>query len=175
MISGVKLLVALMLVSLLTVPSHAQGPQGKSFGLGFSLGHPTALSLRFWSSRENSWVAAVGSSYLGNPHVHGDYLWHFNDAFNSRIVTMYAGVGVALGFGDKDGWVFLRYKKGKLEERWYYRGDHDLVAAIRAPIGINIIPRNTPLDIFLEITPILGVSPGFGFDIQPALGVRFYP
>lgn len=164
-----------LLFLVLTLPVFAQGPMGKSFGVGFSVGDPTAVSFRFWTSKENSWDAALGASYLGNPHLHGDYLWHFNDAFNSRIVSLYAGIGVALGFGDKeDGWVLVRYKKGR--DHWFYSDrDDDLVVAAKGTFGLNIIPRNTPLDFFLELNPILGIAPGFGFDIMPALGVRFYP
>lgn len=171
-----QLALMLILVAGLSLPAMAQGPKGKSFGVGFSVGDPTAVSFRFWTSRDNSWDLAVGASYLGNPHVHGDYLWHFNDAFNSRIVSLYAGVGAALGFGDKrDGWVLVRYKK-KDKDYWYY-GDRadDLVVAAKGTFGLNFIPRNTPLDIFLELNPIIGISPGFGFDIMPALGIRFYP
>lgn len=170
-----QLALMLILVAGLSLPAMAQGPKGKSFGVGFSVGDPTAVSFRFWTSRDNSWDLAVGASYLGNPHVHGDYLWHFNDAFNSRIVSLYAGVGAALGFGDnRDGWVLVRYKKGK--DYWYYHDDGDgMVVAAKGTFGLNIIPRNTPLDIFLELNPIIGISPGFGFDIMPALGIRFYP
>lgn len=175
--SSLRILLPGMLIAMFLLSSSvfAQGPKGKSFGIGFSVGEPTALSLRFWTSRENSWDVAVGSSYIGNPHIHADYLWHFNDAFNSRIVTLYAGVGAAVGLGDKDGWVLVKYKKGKIENRWYYDRDHETVIAAKGTFGLNIIPRNTPLDIFLEINPIIGLSPGFGFDIMPALGIRFYP
>ncbi|MCZ7557523.1 MAG: hypothetical protein M5R41_14085 [Bacteroidia bacterium] len=175
--SAASILFATVIILLFGAPSsmHAQGPKGKSFGVGFQLGEPTAVSFRFWTSRENSWDLAVGASYLGNPHIHGDYLWHFNDAFNSRIVVMYAGVGAALGFGDKDGWVFYKWKRGKIEERWYYDRDDELVVAAKGTFGLNIIPRNTPLDIFLEVNPIIGLVPGFGFDIMPTLGIRFYP
>ncbi len=169
------LLAALFIVLSSPASLHAQGPKGKSFGVGFQLGEPTAVAFRFWTSKENSWDLAVGASYLGNPHVHADYLWHFNDAFNSRIVSLYGGIGVALGFGDKDGWVFYKWKKNKIEERWYYDGDDDLVVAAKGTFGLNIIPRNTPLDIFLELNPIIGLSPGFGFDIMPTIGIRFYP
>lgn len=165
----------LLLIAGLSLPAMAQGPKGKSFGVGFSVGEPTAVSFRFWTSRENSWDAAIGTSYLGNPHVHGDYLWHFNDAFNSRIVSLYAGIGVALGFGNnRDGWVLIHRNKDK--DYWYYHDDDDgLVVAAKGTFGLNIIPRNTPLDIFLELNPIIGISPGFGFDIMPSLGIRFYP
>jgi hypothetical protein len=170
----VRLSLLIALVVGLAMPAMAQGPMGKSFGVGFSVGDPTAISFRIWTSRANSWDAAIGASYLGNPHIHGDYLWHFNDAFNSRIVSLYAGVGAALGFGDRrDGWVLIRYRKGK--DYWYYSDRDELVVAAKGTFGLNIIPRNTPLDIFLEVNPIIGISPGFGFDIMPSLGIRFYP
>lgn len=172
---AILLEVAVLLVLLGTDSIFAQGPQGRSFGVGFSLGEPTAVSVRIWTSRLNSWDAAIGSSAIGNPHLHGDYLWHFPDAFSSRIVSIYLGVGAVIGLGDKDKGVFIKWKKGKVEERWYYDGDNDFAVAAKGVFGLNIIPRNTPLDIFLEIDPVLGISPGFGFDIQPALGIRFYP
>ncbi len=167
-------LITILLTVILSTPLNAQGPQGKSFGIGFSIGEPTAVSARIWTSRQNSWDIGVGSSWIGNPHVHADYLWHFNDAFNSRIVSLYAGVGGVLGAGDRDDGWFVVYKRGKKEERWY-NGDDDFAIAAKGVFGLNIIPRNTPLDIFLEIDPVIGLSPGFGFDIMPALGIRFYP
>lgn len=174
-----RILVFIIFIPLLTMvlpdSASAQGPMGRDFGIGFSVGEPTAVSARFWISRANSWDLALGSSAVGNPHIHADYLWHFNDAFNSRIFTLYAGVGGILGFGDKDNGVFIRFKKGKDKGRWYYSDDSDMAIAAKGVFGLNVIPRNTPLDIFLELNPVLGIVPGFGFDIQPALGIRFYP
>jgi hypothetical protein len=167
-------LLAFLIVLALLQPldtARAQGPNGKSFGFGLSLGEPTALTLRFWTSRQNSWDAAIGRSYLGNPHIHGSYLWHFNDAFNSRIVSLYAGVGGVIGFGHPHGhWLY-----GEKHEKWYWHDDDDLVLAAKGVFGLQVIPRNTPLDIFLEVDPILGLVPGFGFDFMPAVGIRFYP
>ena len=155
--------------------SFAQGPKGRSFGIGVSLGEPTAVTARFWLSKSNSWDLAIGSSAVGNPHIHADYLWHFNDALDSRVFSLYAGVGGILGLGDKDNGVFIKIKNGKVKDRWYYSDDNDFAIAAKGVFGLNVIPRNTPLDIFLEINPVLGISPGFGFDIQPALGIRYYP
>jgi len=154
----------------------AQGPKGRSFGFGLSLGEPTAVTFRIWESRMNSWDIAVGTSHLGNPHIHADYLWHFPDAFSSRIVSLYAGVGAVLGFGEKGHWVFVR-KKGSFKDYWYHDDEHEkgVLIAAKGAFGLNIIPRNTPIDIFLEVNPVIGLIPGFGFDILPALGFRFYP
>jgi hypothetical protein len=151
--------------------AQAQGPKGRSFGFGLSLGEPTALTLRFWESKSNSWDAAIGVSHLGNPHLHADYLWHFNDVFNSRIVSLYAGVGAVVGLGEKNKWGWYDDK----HDRWWHDDDNDLVVAAKGVFGVNFIPRNTALDIFIEVDPVLGVVPGFGFDFQPAVGIRFYP
>ena len=60
---------------------YAQGPNGKRYGIGISIGDVTAVSFRAWLSKNNSWDAAIGNSYLGNPHLQAGYLWHYNDAF----------------------------------------------------------------------------------------------
>ena len=169
-IAALLIAAAILLLSLPTT-GLAQGPKGKSFGFGLSLGEPTALTLRFWTSKANSWDAAIGESYMGNPHLQADYLWHFNDAFNSNIVSLYAGIGGAMGFGNPDGhWLYRKHY-----DKWFYH-DHDQITfAARGVFGLQVIPRNTPLDIFLEIDPIIGLVPAFGFDFMPAVGIRFYP
>ena len=43
------------------------------------------------------------------------------------------------------------------------------------PLLLDIIPKNSAVEIFLELNPVLGIVPGFGFDFQGAIGVRFYP
>ena len=151
----------------------AQGPKGRSFGFGFSLGEPSAVTFRFWESRMNSWDAAIGVSHLGNPHIHADYLWHFPDAFNSRIVSLYAGVGAVVGLGERGHYVWNKGRKWDNDD-WYYDEGNVLFGA-KGAFGLNIIPRNSPLEIFIELDPVLGLVPGFGFDFQGAVGLRFYP
>lgn len=153
--------------------SQAQGPKGRSFGFGFSLGEPTAVTLRFWESRMNSWDAAIGVSHLGNPHIHADYLWHFPDAFNSRVVSLYAGVGAVVGFGERGKYIWNRGKKW--DDDYWWLEDGDLLIAAKGAFGLDIIPKNSAVEIFLELNPVLGIVPGFGFDFQGAIGVRFYP
>ena len=40
--------------------------------------------------------------------------------------------------------------------------------------GLNIIPKRTPLEFFLEVGPLIGLYP-FGVAVDIAAGVRFYP
>src|SRR5579872_1137096 len=87
-------------VCLLFIPSllRAQGPEGKSFGFGLILGEPLGGTVKFWTSYDNAFVGDIGASYFGSPRIQADYLWHF-DPFHSHIVKMYAGPGLAIGFG----------------------------------------------------------------------------
>jgi hypothetical protein len=172
-VACVPVLVMLVCAAITPDAGFAQGPKGRSFGFGFSLGEPAAFTTRWWTSKKNSWDAAIGVSHLGNPHIHADYLWHFPDAFNSNIVSLYAGIGGIVGFGERGKWFGIGNRKYK-DDDWYYGDDHAVIA-VKGVFALNIIPRNTPLDIFLEIDPVLGISPGFGFDFQPAIGIRFYP
>jgi hypothetical protein len=41
--------------------------------------------------------------------------------------------------------------------------------------GLNVIPRRTPLEFFLEVGPLIGITPAFGVAVDWAIGVRFYP
>jgi hypothetical protein len=110
---------------------------------------------------------------LGEPHIHADYLWHFNDVFNSRVVSLYAGVGGVIGLGDHGHWSW--YRGDKHDGKWWWDDHNGTVFGAKGTFGLNVIPRNTAIDLFLEIDPVLGISPGFGFDFMTSVGIRFYP
>jgi hypothetical protein len=147
----------------------AQGPRGNDFGFGIILGDPTGLTAKIWVNNENAVALSVGDSYFGKLRISGDYLWHFN-AFKSRVVTLYAGPGAVIGIGESGGWIY----KDK-HDRYWYRKDDDLGVGVRGIFGLNVIPKNTPLEFFLEIGALVGVIPNFGSSVEGAIGVRFYP
>lgn len=151
-----------------SVPAHAQGPKSKSFGFGLMLGEPSGLTAKLWLNKENSLVFDLGASYFGSPRIQVDYLWHF-DTFSSPILKLYAGPGVSLGF---DGPSSL-WRKSK-DDDWYYR-DNEMGLGVRVVAGLNIIPKNSPLEIFAEIGENIGIMPGFGAGFDAAVGLRFYP
>lgn len=146
----------------------AQGPNGHSAGFGIILGEPLGLTGKLWLSNTNAVVVDVGASYFGSPRVQVDYLWHM-DTFRSRIIKLYAAPGVGLGFGGHSG---IWYKD---DGRKWYSHDDSFGLAIRCMVGVNIIPHNTPVEIFLELGPNIGIAPGFGAALDAAVGVRFYP
>ncbi|MFA5511580.1 MAG: hypothetical protein WC313_03940 [Candidatus Kapaibacterium sp.] len=147
----------------------AQGPRNKDFGFGIILGDPTGLTGKFWIDRENAVALSLGNSYFGALRISGDYLWHF-DAFKSKVVSLYAGPGVVVGIGESGGWIYK--KKG---DYYYVRKDSEIGVGVRGIFGLNIIPKNTPLEFFLEIGALVGVIPNFGSSAEGAIGIRFYP
>lgn len=145
--------------------TDAQSPGGKRFGFGIILGEPTGGTGKYWLGSQNALAFSIGASYFGSPRLGVDYLWHIN-AFDSDIVSMYAGPGGIIGFGRGSGlW-------GNSSLR---RSGGEAGLAGRGIFGLNVIPRDTPLEVFLEIGVLMGLAPNFGSTADAALGVRFYP
>jgi hypothetical protein len=163
------LLVALVVMLLSPLAASAQ-PNTGSFGFGVILGEPTGLSMKGSLSGSNAWDAAIGASWFGKLHIHADYLWEIN-AFSSRAVGLYLGLGGAVGIGRGSGVIF----KGKGGEWYYYDDENAIGIAGRVVAGINAMPFSAPLEFFLEVAPTIGLIPAFGVGTQVGLGIRFYP
>ena len=58
--------------------------------------------------------------------------------------------------------------------RVVFREKHDDKVGIRFPLGINYIFDNAPFDAFLEIVPILDLTPDTDFDLEAAIGIRYF-
>lgn len=163
-----NILLIILIAFAFNYTAYSQSPEGKNLGFGIIVGDPTGITLKFWTQRTNAIVFDVGGSYFGSPRIDVDYLWHF-DAFNSNVAKLYGGLGGVLGIGSGKG--FWYKDKGG----FYYRTSSDLGLGVRGVFGVNFIPRSTPLELFLEIGALVGLSPSFGSAADFALGVRFYP
>ncbi|MGA2297953.1 MAG: hypothetical protein ABSG15_10435 [FCB group bacterium] len=164
---SIFLIIILLIIEIF--PLKSQGPRGKDFGFGLLLGDPLGLTIKYWTNQENALDAYLGESYFGATRIGADYLWHF-DAFNSKVVKMYAGPGLTIGFGNG-----RYYFYNEDHDRFYYRSDEGTGFGGRVILGINIIPRRTPIEIILEAGVLVGISPAFGTAIDTGLGIRFYP
>ena len=150
-------------------PAAAQ-PRIRSFGFGASFGDPFGITLKGSAGGSNAWDAALGRSWFGNLRIHVDYLWNVN-VFNSSKAGMYFGVGGIVGFGRGNG-VFI---KGKGNE-WYYYEDKDATAVgARVVAGVNFMPFTAPVELFLDVAPVIGLAPSTGVGTELAFGVRYYP
>lgn len=130
--------------------------QERGFGLGFILGEPTGISGKAWTSSLNAFDFALGYSFShknSRVHLHVDYLFHSLRPFDSsEKFLLYYGPGVRLKSRQND----------------------DSILGIRGVLGLAWIPRNAPVDVFLEVVPILNLIPGTSFNMNAGLGARFY-
>jgi hypothetical protein len=150
----------LVLTIFLFIAFNISNAQQRSFGLGIMFGEPTGISAKLWTSQTNAVDFGLGWSAFDNRHYNGtrvhfhmDYLWHsFNAIRSAERFPIYYGIGGRINSG----------------------GNYDASLAIRGVIGIAWLPRNTPIDIFLEIVPSLELSPATGGALDAAIGARYF-
>jgi hypothetical protein len=140
--------------------------QDHGFGIGFIIGEPTGISAKLWTSPRNAFDFGLGWSIGGDRianndnisngsrvHFHMDYLWHSFDAIRSEErFPLYYGIGGRINSG----------------------GGYDSSFGIRGVFGILWLPHSTPLDVFLEVVPVLDLIRSTGFGLDAGLGARFY-
>jgi hypothetical protein len=51
---------------------------------------------------------------------------------------------------------------------------NDGTLAVRGVIGVEWMPHDTPIDIFLEVAPTLQLTSSTGFDIDAGIGAGFF-
>jgi hypothetical protein len=141
--------------ALAAAPAAAQDT--KYAGIGFIVGEPTGLDAKFFMNNEHAleFGLAWSLSDENDLHLQGDYLWHRYGLIqlqNADEMPLFFGVG---------GRVILRENV-------------DDVVGIRFPIGLAYMFTNYPFDIFAEIVPILDLAPDTDFDLEGAIGARFW-
>lgn len=149
----IMFLFVIMYLSHIAYELHAQD---RGFGLGIIVGEPTGISGKAWTSSINAIDFALGYSFSprnSRIHLHVDYLFHSLRPFDSsEKFLLYYGPGVRIKSRQND----------------------DSILGIRGVIGLAWIPRNAPVDVFLEVVPILNIIPGTSFNMNAGLGARFY-
>jgi len=128
--------------------------QESGFGLGVILGEPTGISGKLWIEDSKAIDGAVAWSFEKESavHVHADLLFHSSNISKVEMskLLFYYGIGGRIKFED------------------------DSKAGVRVPLGINYLSSGAPLDIFLEIVPLLDLAPSTEFDLNAAIGIRYF-
>jgi hypothetical protein len=150
----------------LFVVGQASVGQERTFGLGVIIGEPTGISAKLWTTPVNAFDFGLGWSVGGDRfgnyngfnggnrvHFHMDYLWHSFDALHSsERFPLYYGIGGRINSG----------------------AGYDASVAVRGVFGIAWLPRDTPIDIFLELVPSLQLTSSTGFNIGAGFGARYF-
>ena len=139
-----------------SIPASAQ--DDKTFGLGFIVGEPTGIDAKLFLNGDKKaleFAAAWSLSGDNDFRLQGDYIFHRYGLFdlkNQDEMPLYFGIG----------------------GRMILRENVDDVFGIRFPIGLAYMFANYPFDIFAAIVPILDVAPDTDFDLEGAIGARFW-
>lgn len=144
----------ILLLLFITVAVFYADAQSRPFGLGLIVGEPTGISMKYWINDNNAVDGAVAWNYTNNGffHVHADYLWHWTDLIqvDEGTLPVYVGVGGRIGFGN------------------------EIRVGARIPVGIEYIFENEAFDVFLEVAPLLDLTPGTQFNMQGGIGGRYF-
>lgn len=130
-----------------------------ALGVGIIVGEPTGLSAKKWLSRSNAVDAGLAWSFNENARVqlHGDYLYHRVYIFESDSVReripVYFGIGARVRFAEEG-----------LDDQ----------LGVRFPLGVGKTLTSAPIEFFFELVPVLDVAPATNFDLNGAIGARFY-
>jgi len=134
------------------LPKFADNPEG--IGVGIGVGEPMGLAVAYRPHRRHTLAALTGWSLSDKSlHLHVDYLVTVNSiTLEESPVTMdvYTGIGPTLNLGR----------------------DSDLPGlGARVPLGISVAFEK-PVDIFVELAPVIGVVPEIGLHASGTIGVR---
>lgn len=149
----VSLSLIITFLSILSFPGSGWS-QEKGWGLGVILGEPTGISFKTWLNKDRAIDAAAAWSFGGDDafHIHGDYLFHNRTLlnFDRNMIPLYYGIGGRLRFQNQSKF------------------------GVRFPLGMTFFIREAPIDIFLELVPILNLAPSTELDFNGAIGARYY-
>ncbi|MFA5403759.1 MAG: DUF3996 domain-containing protein [Ignavibacteria bacterium] len=133
--------------------------QDSGTGIGIMLGEPSGLSAKKWLNNMNAIDVGIGWSFSenGSIHLHADYLYHNYDLIriSDSKIPLYFGIGGRLKFKGEDK------SKGNS-------------IGVRVPVGVAYQFSSAPFDVFLEIVPIMDISPDTRITFNSAIGVRYY-
>jgi hypothetical protein len=128
--------------------------QSSGFGAGIMLGDPSGISLKSWLTKNSAWDAGIAwrLGEGGAFHIHADYLLHKYGFIKVEkgSLPLYYGLGARVLFAD------------------------DTHIGARGVVGLDYLFAATPLDIFLEIVPLLDLVPDVDLDINGAIGIRYF-
>lgn len=152
---------ALVLILFGCLAGLSFGESNHSVGLGIMLGEPTGISFKIWNRQTVAWDAGAAWSFVGGKYfqIHGDFLLHNFNLLKVETGRMafYYGAGARIKFGSSDT-----------------TANSDTVLSLRVPIGLSYEFERTPVELFLEVVPMLDLVPSTEVQMAGAIGFRYY-
>jgi hypothetical protein len=148
-----------VMIAVFVVNGVAYGKM-EGIGLGVIAGEPTGLSIKKWIDERSAIDGALAWSFVDETsfQIHSDYLRHrfdFTEEFKGQL-PFYYGIGARIKFKGND------------------KGNDDTKLGVRIPVGLTYIFQKKPIDLFMELVPILDITPKTDIKLNAAIGVRYY-
>lgn len=146
----------ILLLVFATIPFLAQAQVNTaagSTGLGVIIGDPTGVSLKHWNSGKQAYDIGLAWSFRDTEAIslHGDFLWHTWIEVEKGRLAFFYGVGARALFMENDSGI-----------------------GVRIPVGLSYLPKETPLELFFELAPIVEIIPDTEATGNGGIGVRYY-
>lgn len=180
----------IVMTCLLSLAAHGAG---RSFGLGFMLGDPTAFSGKLWTSSRTALDFALGWSndwYGGEGYYDPDC---DDPAFYNTHVNYCNDRAFRRGHYYENGWrmfhvhadyLFHNFNLIHATERFpvfygpgiemNYLDYRFMQVGVRGNFGIAWMPRRAPMDVFFELGPALEIIPYVDMNLSASIGARYY-
>jgi len=145
---------ALVLILFGSLAGLSFADSNHNVGLGLMLGEPTGLSFKLWNRQTVAIDAGAAWSLISGKYfqIHSDFLLHNFNLFrvDTGRMAFFYGLGARIKFADS------------------------LTVSLRIPIGISYEFERTPVELFLEVVPMVDLIPSTEIQMAGALGFRYY-
>jgi hypothetical protein len=119
-------------------------------------GEPTGASVKYFFSDQFAIDGGAGWSFHRETdfHVHSDALWHVHDLFDSLEgqFSLYFGAGARVRFREN------------AEDR----------IGLRIPVGLSYKFDRAPVDVYVEVAPIIDFTPSTDGSFSAVVGARYW-
>ncbi|MCC6397837.1 MAG: hypothetical protein IT282_12530 [Bacteroidetes bacterium] len=157
----------LLCVAVAVVALAPVGRAQERFGIGLMIGDPSGISWKYHLRSANALSGLVGFSPFDRFRIHVDYLWEARP-FDQPSLSLWYGVGGAVGFGRAQYLV-------KHNRDTYVTRTASMGVGIRMVGAFNFAVPRSPVELGLELAPILIIGPDTGVGVDGGIYVRFYP
>lgn len=153
-----KKLIGIMVCILTLSCTALSSAQETDIGLGIIVGEPTGLAGKYWLDKDTAIAGAAAWSFEGKDtmHLHMDWLRHNWELIRDSAevtqgeIPLYYGIGGRIRLGE------------------------EAVIGIRFVIGLSYMFEEAPFDMFIEVAPIMDLTPSTEMNGNAAFGVRFW-
>ena len=156
-----NVLLILMVICIVPISSFAQEPDrpfGEKYaiGVGVMAGEPNSLTAKYNLDATKSIVGGFGWTLSDDNdfHVYGDLIYHVYDLVQlpEGKLPVYVGGGIRF---------LSRHKK-----------DEEL--GVRVPVGTEYQFDKLHIGAFIELVPVVKLTPEMGLDFEGGIGIRYF-